>query len=285
MMFFGGKTPTQIVVQVEHTLELDLPPGIRSSADPTPSIIWVFWMHDYQPEGKALEVLSSFSVLDIDVQLVTPDILPQYNVTEDPFHDAFKHLAPNHKLDYLHAYFMHHYGGGFLELKPRRDNTTLTNQFDYISSNDSYWVLGSKSQDVAECDESDIDDAWCKELQFKADGVTYADTILGMSSWEHSKGPCCAKVLNYYNGTGVLPRHDGYIMRKETSFTEDWLKLVHAHLTAKLPELQKNVAPSEPCCMTQRAGYPLRWEELRGEIWAPLLMKYRSHLRFDQSLL
>ena len=35
---------------------------------------------------------------------------------------------------------------------------------------------------------------------------------------------------------------------KYTDFTEEWLKLVEAHLTAKLPVLKQHTPPNEPCC-------------------------------------
>merc|ERR1719359_2493039 len=290
--FFGGsphEISESVIKKVEHTLELDLPPGLRSAEDPVPPVVWTFWLHEYPLEGAGLEDFNNLSViLDVTVQLITPDSLHLYNVTEEPFHDAFYHLSPNHKLDYLHAYFMHHYGGGYLEIKKRKDNSTWTGPFDYVGSNDTHWFLGTPSSEDVTCDESNIDDAWCKEMQFKTDGITYADTRQGMSSWTHSNGPCCKEVLEYYNRSATVvhpwPRHDGYIMRKETAFTEEWLKLVHKHLNVKLPVLKMQSPPTDPCCLKHQDNYPLRWDELRGEIWSVLLMKYKHHVRFDKNL-
>jgi len=285
MSFFGG-TPQEIKKEVEHTLELDLPPGLRSAGDPVPPVVWAFWLHDYPLEGAGRQVFDSLGVtLDVTVQLVTPDILEQYNVTEEPFHPAFKYLAPNHKLDYLHAYFMHHYGGGYLEMTKRKDNYTWTGPFDYVGTNETFWFLGAPSKEDVTCDESNIEDAWCKELQFKSKDITYAETRSGMSSWTPSKGPCCEKVLAHWtNTTNPWPRHDGYIMRKGTHLTHDWLKLVHAHLSAKFLELKMHSPPLEPCCVIQNENYPLRWDELRGEIWSVLLQKYNKHVKFDLKL-
>jgi len=285
--FFGG-SPAVIKAKVIHTLELDLPPGLRSTQDPVPPVVWVFWNHEYALEGAGLEVFNSMGVvLDVAVQLVTPDKLEEYNVTEEPFHKAFRYLAPNHKVDYLKAYFMHHYGGGVLPIKKRKDNTTWTAPFEYVGSNETNWFLGTASKEDVVCDESNIDDAWCKELQFKSDN-TYAETRGGMASWEASKGPCCKKVINQLNSntnhSTFWPRHDGYIMRKGTPFTEQWLKLVHEHLDAKMKVLSAHTAPAEPCCVSKNENYPLRWEELRGEIWSVLLQKYHSHVKFDNKL-
>jgi hypothetical protein len=284
MVFFGG-SPQEVEKIVEHTLELDLPPGLRSSEDPVPPVVWTFWMHEYPLEGAGAEVFNSLGLtLDVDVQLVTPDILEQYNVTEEPFHPAMKYLAPNHKLDYLHAYFAHNYGGGYLEIVKRKDNTTWTKPFDYVGDNESRWFLGTSSAEEVTCDESNIEDAWCKELQFKTDGITYADTRGGMSNWIPSKGPCCAQVRKYYNHTNLWPRQDGIIVRKKTKFTTDWLNYVHQHLDAKMPALKMQTPPAEPCCLKHQESYPIRWDELRGEIWSNLLMKYKDHIRYDDKL-
>lgn len=292
--FFGGSPQTTVagVEQVvTHALELDLPPGIRSSEDDVPPVVWTFWLHEYPLEGAGLSTFEALPIsLDVNVQLVEPDILPQYNVTEKPFHPALKYLAPNHKIDYLHAYFMHHYGGGYLEIRPRKDNTTWTGPFDYVASNDSYWFLGAPSKEDIPCDESNIKDVWCKELQAKswlsgAANMSYAETKIGMSSWTPSKGPCCTQVSEHYT-KAQWPRHDGYIMRKQTAFTEEWLGLVHDHLDAKLSEFKKPLysTPTEDCCVKHQEGYPLRFDELRGEIWSLLIMKYQQHIKFDSKL-
>jgi len=281
-------TPTQVQVVIEHTLELDLPPGIRAAADPVPPVVWTFWLHDYPLEGAALQNYNSLPVtLDNDVQLVTTKSLALYNVTEWPFHPALAYLAPNHKLDYIHAYWMHHYGGGVLPIKERMKNSTWTAKFDYIGDNETFWFLGEPSAEAVTCDESNVGDVWCKELQWKTKGASsYKAMHQGMSSWEPSKGPCCSKVLQYFqNNTGRWPNHEGYIVRKQTGFTKDLLTMVDQHLTAKLAQLKAHAPPSEPCCMTKNENYPLRWEELRGEILSVLLQRYSEHIKYDSALL
>lgn len=289
MVFFGG-SPKDIAPQVMHALELDLPPGIRSASDPVPPVIWTFWMHDYPMENDGLEKLQNMSdTLKVHVQVVKPETIEQYNVTEEPFHKAVEYLAPNHKLDYLHAYFMHHYGGGYLELAKRKTNYTWEAAFDYVGDNETRWFMGTPSQQKDyTCDESAVKDAWCKEAQFKAHNITYAETRIGVSQWEHSTGPCCEQVMQYYSSPTTnstpWPRHDGYIIRRETPFTKEWLETIHEHLDAKLPVLKMHSPPAEPCCMQKQDTYPLRFDELRGEIWAPLLMKYSEHIKIDPEL-
>jgi hypothetical protein len=288
-LFLGVGSPKTVIQVIEHKLELDLPPGIRNAEDPVPNVAWVFWMHKNTPMDETASTLfadmtTNLENADVKAQLVTPEILSLYNVTAFPMHPAMEYLSPNHKLDYLHAYFMHHHGGSFLRFM-KTSNETRGSSFRLVEHNATTWMAAEASKEVFECDESNIGDAWCKELQFKADGTTFADTQIGMSSWEKSKGPCCAKVLEFFHGSNTtqvhtFPKPEGFVMRKETAFTTAWLDLVHKHLDAKLGELKAHTPPTELCCMKKQEGYPLRWDELSGEIWPALVKTYYDHIKF-----
>lgn len=56
-----------------------------------------------------------------NIVLVTVDNLPTFIKADDPLHEAYQYLSETHKCDYLRIYFMHHYGGGYTDIKsPRR---------------------------------------------------------------------------------------------------------------------------------------------------------------------
>src|SRR5579872_1964696 len=50
--------------------------------------------------------------------------LRDYERPESPFHPAFDYLSEVHKSDYLRCYLMHHYGGGYTDIK------TTVNRWD-----------------------------------------------------------------------------------------------------------------------------------------------------------
>lgn len=52
-----------------------------------------------------------------DVKLITPENLSEFVVKSRPLHPAYEYLSNVHKSDYLRAYFMHHYGGGYSDVK------------------------------------------------------------------------------------------------------------------------------------------------------------------------
>lgn len=54
---------------------------------------------------------------DSNIILVTVDNLSTYIKPEAPLHEAYQYLSETHKCDYLRTYFMHHYGGGYTDIK------------------------------------------------------------------------------------------------------------------------------------------------------------------------
>jgi len=58
---------------------------------------------------------------DSNIILVTVENLHTFIKADDPLHEAYQYLSETHKCDYLRVYFMHHYGGGYTDIKsPRR---------------------------------------------------------------------------------------------------------------------------------------------------------------------
>jgi hypothetical protein len=60
---------------------------------------------------KHIEKLKEISECNITV--ITNNCLKDYEIKNNPFHEAFEYLSDFHKINYLKVYFMHFYGGGF----------------------------------------------------------------------------------------------------------------------------------------------------------------------------
>lgn len=86
-------------------------------------IIYCFWTGDNEltknrkKSLKQLEEKSGGTVL-----LITPSNLKSYILPEHPLHPSYNYLSEVHKSDYLRTYFMHHYGGGYSDIKRTRGN-------------------------------------------------------------------------------------------------------------------------------------------------------------------
>jgi hypothetical protein len=58
-----------------------------------------------------------FKTSKVDVVLVTDDNLKEFEQIDRPFHPGFDRLVPTAKADYLRAYFMYFFGGGYTDIK------------------------------------------------------------------------------------------------------------------------------------------------------------------------
>ena len=83
--------------------------------------------------------------IGVEVELVTEKNLHFYNVSSHPFHKAIsfplgKGLSAIHVGDYLRVYFMHHYGGGYHDIKRHAAGASWASSFDLIENDPNIWV-------------------------------------------------------------------------------------------------------------------------------------------------
>ena len=52
-----------------------------------------------------------------NIVFIDKNNLKDYILTEHPLHEGYQYLSPIQKGDYLKCYFMHHYGGGYSDIK------------------------------------------------------------------------------------------------------------------------------------------------------------------------
>jgi hypothetical protein len=74
------------------------------------------------------------------------------------------------------------------------------------------------------------------------------------------------------------------IAKDHTPYTQELLDGIHRTLDKHYKMLEKYPAPSPRCCgwasrPAPKNSYPLRWLEVMGEIYHPLMFKYRSHIK------
>ena len=61
---------------------------------------------------------------------------------EAPLHEGFKYLSCNHKSDYLRCYFMHHFGGGYSDIKHIDPQNNWSLCFDILDAFPQIEVIG-----------------------------------------------------------------------------------------------------------------------------------------------
>jgi hypothetical protein len=91
--------------------------------------------------GKRLEGFTTTQKsIQMPIILVTQDNVKEFEIPGHPLHPSFWYLTMTHKSDYIRHYFMHHYGGGYSDIKPRSKPWT---EADYaVFDNESVWLNG-----------------------------------------------------------------------------------------------------------------------------------------------
>lgn len=181
----------------EHNSEQYVKPDI-------PRRIVCFWTGDNamsDARKRAFDSLCKNS--EIDVQLITKNALHSFILEDFPLHPAYEYLSDVHRSDYLRCYFMHHYGGGYSDIKGARHSWTRC--FDNFEYQNSSWIAG------------------------------YPE--IGIQGIAPVKGNCG---IDLQNNWYFLLGNCSYICAPKSPFTTHWYNELHKRLDTLLPDLQKN---------------------------------------------
>lgn len=210
--------------------------------------VWCIWIGGYEmsePRKRCLDMIKQN--VGVPVTLVTDENLHQYILKEHPLHEGYVYLSGMLKCDYIRAYLMCHYGGGYTDIK-QTDNSWEPH-FHELESNSDMWVCGYKEHDVggvALVEDTDLFE------QLKA-------------NWQILVGNCA------------------FICKPHTPFTDEWLQQVHAKMDVLLPKIKEHPAKHQRDAFHHwingaYSTFPVRWAELMGWIFHPLCLKYSGHI-------
>lgn len=235
--------------------------------------------------GARAQSFASFKEnIGVDVELVTTATILTYQVTGHPFHPAAVYslsgignsqptgMSAVHIVDYLRAYFMYHYGGGYHDVKGHLKKNSWSASFDEFSD-PNVWVKGVRESPGG---------LGCKEQWFS--GVPQCYT------WRLAKKSCCGQVRGIADKFAII--NGAYIMRPKTRLTYEWLRNVECNLSVKFEAIKMHPAPTHRCCLSDRKTdsipmllaewlYPIGWTELHGDALGPLEYKFREHMQMD----
>ena len=125
-----------------HTFLERQPPSNTGPKLELPRVIWCFWVGTNPLTPARRSGLESIRALnpDLRVEFINADRLPDFILPGEPLHPAYEYLSYNHRSDYLRAYFLHHYGGGYADIKPLLGPWTPA--FQRLERSTEHWVLG-----------------------------------------------------------------------------------------------------------------------------------------------
>ena len=201
-----------------------------------PKTIFCFWTGDTPMSDARRACLGTIP----NARIITPHLVSDLLLPSAPLHAAYPYLSETHKADYLRTYFMHHYGGGYADIKHQGQGAQegWSTAFQLLESDPAVWAVGYPES----CPDHIAHPAY-------------------RAHWQDLIGNCA------------------YVIRPNTPFTKEWYSQMLAFLDSVLPALQQNPARGPQDCAEKGTGYPIEWNQMLGRIFHPLVYKYREHVR------
>lgn len=196
--------------------------------------IYCFWVghnNTVMNENRINGLNSLINNSQVNVILVNNDNLANYILPDHPLHQGFQYLSDVHKADYLRTYFMHHYGGGYSDIKPC--SWDWNPYFEELENSDAFGIGAPEDE--------------------------------GELSVTVKQRPWLGKYWPY------LVSNDLYIFKPNTFFTKVWYETLLRIMDSKLERLIESPAKhSREAADTVHTTYPIEWGEILLEIFHPL---------------
>ena len=211
-------------------------------------IIFCFWTGNNKMSLNRKKALDSINISGLKVEFINQSNLNDWVKKDYPLHESYEYLSFIHRADYLRVYFMHHYGGGYTDIKFIHDS--WINSWEYLMTSEKFGI-------------------GYREIGPK--GVALIPSI---------------KYINLLINWKKLLGNGAYIFKPNSEFTQEWMKNTNLLLENKLEELR--ISPSQipedfkgKIIDGKPSTYPLKWSELLGNIFHPLCLKYNQKLLYD----
>tara|TARA_Y100000992_G_scaffold31131_1_gene17435 strand:+ start:630 stop:1385 length:756 start_codon:yes stop_codon:yes gene_type:complete len=221
--------------------------------DNVPEVVFIIWFGKNISDNRLAALNSLIDNIGVPYILITDDNYQSFILHNSPLHEAWNYLSGVHKADYLRCYILHHYGGGYHDIKFR--DKDWINQWD--SFNDK--------------------NIWIKSRKEKRKGWVAYDIDNPDSKW----------IQDQYNELGTM----GWcICRPNTPYTSELIQKIHSKFDYHLINLKKNPSSKQEGYYANKPfdkindienNYPIRWLEILGELYHPLMYKYKEHLCFE----
>lgn len=217
--------------------------------------IFVLWLGGEFNENrkKGLEKIKKNTKCNII--FINKDNLRNYILKEHPLHKGFKYLSAIHQADYMRCYLMHHYGGGYTDIKPLEDS--WEKGFEILKKNSNIWAVGPNTfwQHVKTCSNGNFSKKEIDNLEKKKKFISISFFIYK---------PKTPITTEWYNN--LLKKMDIYYEKLKKN-------------PAKFPRESKSGTP-KPVWEggSLKTKYPIIWYDILGKINFPLQVKYLSHI-------
>ena len=227
------------------------------------NVIYIFWTGSNEiPQVRKDSINSIKEKSGAEVVLVGESNIYEY-IHPGKIHEAYPLLNLAHRADYLRCYFMHHFGGGYCDIKSI--SGSWTPYFDLLRQDHNLLGVGYKEANrhgVANICQS----------QAILDGCKAHTDVSAFLKWRLMQ-------LRYRKLIG----NGAFIFKPRSDITNLWWRELNHRLDFILPRLIKNPAqhPKErPNHVYDGivSQYPVPWTWILGDILHPLSYKFRKKL-------
>lgn len=218
-----------------------------------PKVVFVCWFGGYKADHQKMSKNRFEAFKSLVEKIGVPVILITSNnysffIKSHPIHKLFDLLSGVHKSDYMRVYMLHHYGGGYHDIKHREESWKEC-WGDWLFD-ENIWIYGRRENN--------------------RQAIGYP--------------PNAHHIRNKYNKLVTM----GWVICKpNTNFTATLLHKIDDILDQKYSELiaypgynSAGYYHENPFQMAEENNYPLRWLEIMGEISHPLMLEFTDHIKF-----
>lgn len=225
-----------------------------------PFVIWCYWEGDAMEGNRLLSFQYLQQHISVPICLITPDNLNNFIKPNFPILESYQDLSIVHRSDYVRAYLMHHYGGGWHDIKATEQSYA---EVWSIFEDENIWIVGRK------------------------------ETAKGAAKVYTQNGDY---IPNFYKDLIAVP---SWVARPNTKFSEEMLEGIESIINSNKEILQKYPAkhPREKklpntnflkkvfniakfLYQKRSLHYPLDWT-LFGNVFHPLILKYKGHISYE----
>jgi hypothetical protein len=206
------------------------------------------------PKDRLMELFSIISNAQCPVIFLHPGNYHKWELPSDPFHPALKYLSEAHASDYLRAYLLHHYGGGYTDIKFTYKPWDIA--FKLLKESDALG-LGYPIKSQSSFGLSEVFDGTEELEKYKAD-------------FQHLMG------------------NPAFIFKKNTELSKELYDRTNRLLDFKLEELKKYPAQTPKDRFKDilpdgsESQYPLYYIELGPDLFHQSIHKFKDKvIRFD----
>jgi hypothetical protein len=210
--------------------------------------LFCFWTGLNPMPSTRFKALKSMENSGLNVVFIDSNNIQKWILPDHPLNPAYEYLCAIHRADYLRVYFMHHYGGGYCDIK-------------YINKS---WL--ESYQKLIDSEKMCVGYREVSPLQVARVRSWLYPFILW--NWKKLLGNCA------------------YIFKPNSAMTSLWLHRTEELLNKKYQYLKINPAiiPEEykgKLVNGKQSNYPLRWSELLGDIFHPLCLEFSEYLSYE----